>query len=113
MGTSTSFNGNNSLRFQCFVTMKKFTVLLGENVIGHNRHLPIRTHAATQFQSERRFTTSHGSTNAYGEGSFLKIPLEGGLSLVKMTGMIHVLMGVTVLSVMMGVIMSMMMGMAL
>jgi hypothetical protein len=108
--TTARLDRANALRCQSTVVHEEFAVFLGENVVGHCSNIQAISQALAELEHERGLTAPHRSPDANGKRALLEVPVKRQIAFMKMAGMLHVFVGMT-LRVIVAVTMRMAVGM--
>ena len=99
MRAAAGFNGANLVGFKRVVADEELAVFLRKNVVCHRRDLVCLAELAAKLQHESGLAAADGSTNADGKRPPVEVAIQRKIALVKMPGVIHVFVRVSVRTV--------------
>lgn len=103
VGATTGLNRTDSSGIEGLIANQEFAVFPGEDVVGHGGKLHPVSEVSTELQHQSRLPTADWPADTHGEGSLMKISMQGALSIMKMAGVIQMFMGMSNRTVVMSV----------
>ena len=97
MRTSARLHRANALCRESFVTRQELAVFSCKDVIGNGGNTQPRSQLAAELKHQRRLSAAHRATDSDREGALLEIPIARQLTFMKVTRMIEVLVGMTMI----------------
>ena len=105
MRATSCLDRSNAFGIESFVANEELTILSCKNIVRHCGDTDPIAKLLAQSEHQRCFAAPDRTANADGESALAQVPVKRLVSLMKMPGMLHVLMGVAagpVMMVMMG-----------
>jgi hypothetical protein len=96
MRAAAGFNSANLVGFKRVITDEKLAVFLRENVVCDGGDFVCLAELAAKLEHESGLAAADGSTDADGERAPMEVAIQWKVALVKMPGVVHVFVRVSV-----------------